>query len=313
MSLAYDDNFSYYDLDENNPFEGQEYAKIAPFPGANGNNYFDEPQEKAVLYYIDPQTPRHAKDVILTKLLHNELRYLTEAVVLRYPKFVGLCGIDELVQMAFINLYEQLEKFKPHRLNKIGKVCKAYSYYGTIVRNFCKTHSEKTYKHESVHSAFDKVRDDLESNERYSYQLGSQQKEVGYESLKHLMTTRIREKIANSEKMRPNDMKIGHALITIFESWNYIYEDSVTSDEKTPTDFFLKKKIFQIIKDITGLTTKDISAALRSFGDIYGDLFREQQRDLMNDEGFGTEEDGGNDDNEFNDEFSYQSNDYNYY
>lgn len=301
MSISDNENTYYALIEETDDLlEPTAFQKMAPYPGANGRNYFDEPQEKAVLYYIDPQTPRSAKDAVLTKLLHDQLRYMTEAIVMRYPKFVGVCGIEELVQMAFINLYEQLDKFKPFKLNKMGKVCKAYSYYGTIVRNFCKTHSEKTYKHESAHSHIDNmyenVRDELEGNTRYSYQLGVTQKEVGYETLKQDMTTRLRNKISNPEKIRPNDLKVGHALITVFESWNYIYEESFTVEEKAPTDFFLRKKIFQIIKDITGLTTKDISTSIRSFGEIYVDLFREQQAHLHSDD---------NEDNP-EDEYSYE-------
>lgn len=299
MILA-DEKPTYYNLVEDevdNLLEPSKHQKMAPFPGADGNNYFDEAQEKAVLYCIDPQTPRAGKDIVLTKLLHDQLRYMTEAIVMRYPKFVGLCGVEELIQMAFINLYEQMDKFKPHKLNKLNKVCKAYSYYGTIVRNFCKTHSEKTYKHESAHSTFDNVRDDLEGNERYSYQLGATPKEIGYEALKADMTTRLREKISHADKIRPNDLKVGHALITIFESWTYIYEESFTIEDKAPTDFYLRKKVFQIIKDITGLSTKDISTSVRSFGDTYSDLFRDQQRQIMSD------------DNEENpeDDYSYES------
>lgn len=295
MKLADNEN-TYYSLIEetDNLLEPTAFQKMAPYPGANGRNYFDEPQEKAVLFYIDPQTPRIAKDAVLTKLLHDQLRYMTEAIVMRYPKFVGLCGIEELVQMAFINLYEQLEKFKPFKLNKLNKVCKAYSYYGTIVRNFCKTHSEKTYKYESAHSTFDNVRDDLEGNEQYSYQLGAMNKGVGYEALKLDMTTRLRDKIAHADKIRPNDLKVGHALITIFESWNYIYEESFTIEDKPPTDFFLRKKIFQIIKDITGLNTKDITPTIRSFGETYSELFREQQKELMSDDNVDNPEDDYN-------------------
>lgn len=294
------DNDTYYGLAEENEVLETAYPKMPPYPGANGKNYFDEPQEKAVLYVIDPQTPREAKDIILTKLLHDQLRYLTEAIVMRYPKFVGICGIEELVQMAFINLYEQLDKFKPFRLNKQGKVCKAYSYYGTIVRNFCKTHSEKTYKHESIHNNYDVAREHLEGSEKYSYKLGAAPKDVAYETLKQNMTTRLQEKIGNADKMRPNDLKVAHALIPVFESWTYIYEECFTNEEKPPTDFYLRKKIFQIIKEITGLSTKDISSAIRNFGDMYTELFQEYQRINLSDD---------NEDNP-EDDFAYDNNNY---
>lgn len=284
------------------------FKKVGPFPGTAGKKYFDEAEERAVVYHIDPQTPQSAKNKLFTQVLHDKLKYMANSILQVYPKFVGQCGEEELAEMAFVNLYENMYKFKPFGPNKQGEesLARAFSYYGTIIRNFYKTHSEKTYKHESAHSIFDNVREDLEGNERYSYEIGKGNKEIGYEFLKQEMTTRLRNRIANPEKMRPNDLRVGHALIQIFESWRFIYDDSVVVEPdgkevrtKPPTDFYLRKKIFQIIKDITGLSTKDISAAIRNFGEGYGELFREHQADILSDEN-----------PENHDDFSYGSTDY---
>jgi hypothetical protein len=285
------------------------YKKVGSFPGYEGKKYYDEPEERVVLYHIDPQTPQSAKNKLFTQFLHDKLRYMANSIAHVYPKYAGICGEEELADMAFVYLYENMYKFKPFGPNREGQECvaKSYSYYGTILRNYYKTHSDKTYKHETAHSIFDNVRNDLESNERYSYEIGGNHKDIKYEYLKTEMTNRIRNRISNSEKMRPNDLKVGYALIQIFESWRFIYENSMKDEgddenktPKPPTDFYLKKKIFQIIKDITGLSAKDISVAIRGFGESYGDLFREHQTELLSDDNPAN----------YEDEFTYETTDY---
>lgn len=245
--------------------------------------YFAETEELAVIYFIDPQTPNQMRNRIYETYLYKPLRKLTEGVSKRYAPYSGLLGQEELEEAAFIALFDVMHKFRPYRLNTAGDVCKAYSYYGTIVRNWCSNFCEKTYDKENSHSTIEEVFDQFDSDLRFSYEIEDEDEDEKnpFETLMKSITANVRKEIATNEDLKVNDMKVGEAIIAIFENWSAIYaEESKNFDEKRKlTPYFLRKKINQIMKDFTGLQSKDIKKSMKVYKSLYHFLLDEQLKD----------------------------------
>ena len=64
-------------------------------------------------------------------------------------------------------------------------------------------------------------------------------------------------------KLNENEIKVGDALITILDNWETIFEQ-VESGNK-----YNKNLILSYIREITGLTTKDIRLGMRRYKKIY--------------------------------------------
>lgn len=243
--------------------------------------YFGEIEEQAVIYFIEPQTPNDLRNKLYERYLYKPLRKLTEGVAKTYAPYSGLLGQEEMEDMAFVKLFELMPKFNPFVLNEKGVPRKAFSYYGTIIRHECSSYCLNTYKRENTQSQIEEVYDRFESDLRYSYEIDdSKEERNSFETLMKSITTNVREEIASNRELKINDLKVGEAIIAIFENWNYIYEEeSKNFDEKRKlTPYFLRKKINQIMKDYTGLQSKDIKKSMKLYKSLYHFLLDEQTK-----------------------------------
>jgi hypothetical protein len=232
--------------------------------------YFGEKVETAVRVYIHPDTSQGEKNKIFSEIIYEPLQELVKSIVGRYPKYIGVIGLEELEQQAFIAVYENMHKYDPYKLTPVGKEPKAFSYYGTICRNFIKTHSVKTYKLESHHDLIDAYNDYFEKDMNFSYDIDGALNGSIYNNIFPTISNRIKKEVRENHNLKVNDIKVGESLIIIFENWNVIYGD----EDKKLTPFYLKKKIYQYIKDITGLTAKDIKNSIKVYQKVYGSLLQ---------------------------------------
>jgi hypothetical protein len=233
--------------------------------------YFDNKVEAAVRAYISSETTQGEKNSIFTEILYEPLQELVKSIVGRYPKHVGVIGVEELEQQAFIAIYENMHKFDPNKKTKKGKNPKAFSYYGTICRNYVKTHSQKSYKLESNQDIFNGFGDDsFDSLDNFSYDIDETGHESIYGNILKDVSKTISNEIASNITLKTNDIKVGQVLIMIVENWSTIYGE----EDKKLTPFFLKKKLHQLITDLTGLTPKEVKNSLKTFQKMYGGLLQ---------------------------------------
>jgi hypothetical protein len=232
--------------------------------------YFGDSVETAVRAYINPETSQGEKNRIFTEVLYAPLQELVKSIIGRYPKHVGVIGVEELEQQAFIAVYENMHKFKPDRRTKTGKLPKAFSYYGTICRNFVKTHSLKSYKLESNQDIFETFSESFESNNNFTYNIDDKPYDSVYGNILNDVAGTIKSEIAQNVSLKTNDLKVGQVLIMIVENWATIYGE----EDKKLTPFFLKKKIHQLIAELTSLTPKEVKASLKTYQKIYGGLLQ---------------------------------------
>lgn len=244
--------------------------------------YFGEAQENAVIEYAK-STSESERNRLYRKYLCEPLQKMVHIILYRYPIDRGDCSIEELEIDGLSHVVQQLAKYRPGMLNKKGEPVKAYSYLGTIIRNYYKTHSTKSGKKRNTLLDFDEVSDHLESNEDFMYELTTYDDHLTndsfYKKLFQELSSTIREKIDTSMYLKPNDILVGNSLIDIFDNWeNYFFEE-INSNVKL-TKKYVKDKVLYIIREQSNLMNKDIRCSIKTFIPMY----RTVKNEIINDE-----------------------------
>ena len=161
-------------------------------------------------------------------------------------------------------------KFNPNKITKSGKKTKAFSYCQTIVRNYFKDHSKKSYNEKKANLSYDDYVDEVHQNPDYHYEMKDEDHYM-LDRLINDIVSKIRKKIEDSEGMKKNEIIVGEAVINVLTNWEYLFmEDSPSGKyNKKVTNKFAKNKILLYLKEQTGLTTKEIRMALKPFKELY--------------------------------------------
>jgi len=231
--------------------------------------YFGEREEKAVLDYINSDS-QEEKNRIYNEILIEPFRKMKESILRRYPIHIGNYDMEEVESNALTHLIEHMIKFNPDKITKSGNKTKAYSYCQTIIRNYYKDHSKKSYMEKKVNLCFDDYAEEINESLDYSY-------EIELESQHHLeklingVIAKIDNKISSDTSMKKNEIIVGDAIINVLRNWHILFmEDSPDGKyNKRVTNKFAKNKILFFLKEQTELSTKEIRIAIKPFKEIY--------------------------------------------
>lgn len=247
--------------------------------GSNDKRYFTEVEEAAIVKYN--QTDDHIdKNKIFTNEIYKPLKKLVHEICKKYQTGTGKFGMVDMETMAFSHTWQQIPKFNPNKPNKLGEMPKAYSYLGTVCRHFVTNFGKQSYKEKLVNDNIEDYKIDYDEidksrKDRYILETFEQSNNSDidvYESILNGIVIEIRNNIDIRTDLTINEIKVGEAIILIFENWKGIYE---SNDVDKLSNFFAKKKIQQLIKDITNLETKDIKPAFEVFNAIYKSTYAE--------------------------------------
>ena len=219
--------------------------------------YFGERQEKAVLDFLTCLDPSE-KEKIFTKELKKPLDKMIESIIRRYKLYVKNYSFEDLHSDTFSFLITKMEKFNPEA-NK-----KAYSYFGTIIKNYLLGKILKQDKEMKQNLSYEDMYSSIEENEKYSYCIDKP--EGSYEEFILDISSKIEEKISN-KGLNENEIKIAYALIDILKNWEKIFNETSSNSDK-----FNKNKVLSHIRDYTLLSTKDIRISMKKFKEIYGNI-----------------------------------------
>jgi hypothetical protein len=161
-------------------------------------------------------------------------------------------------------------KFDPNKITKSGNKTKAYSYCQTIIRNYFKDHSKKSYTEKKINLSYDDYIDEINENMEFSYEI-EMETQHHLEKLINNVIGRIDEKINNDATIKKNEIIVGDAIINVLKNWHVLFmEDSPEGKyNKKITNKFAKNKILLFLKEQTGLSTKEIRIAIKPFKEIY--------------------------------------------
>ncbi len=250
---------------------------------SNDKRYFTEVEELAIVKYNKTKSIDE-KNKIFTQEIYKPLKKLVHEIAKKYNTGFGKFGPMELETMAFSHVFEQIPKFNPEKPNKLGEMPKAYSYLGTVARHFVTNFGKKSWKEKLTNENIEDYKIDYDEvdksrKDRYimvSYEMHDSQLDI-YEILMKRIISVIKDFIERKTDLTKNEVKIGEAIIMIFENWPTISE---THELQNLSNFFAKKKMQMMIKDMTNLENKDIKPAFEVYQTLYKEVFSQVHNEI---------------------------------
>jgi hypothetical protein len=162
-------------------------------------------------------------------------------------------------------------KYDPNKPTKNGNKAKAFSYCQTIIRNFYKDWSKKSYTEKKTNLSYDDYIEEINENVEYSYEMELETTHQ-YEHLINTVVSEIEIKINGDPiTMKRNEIIVGDAIINVLKNWHVLFMEETPEGKynKRVTNKFAKNKILLFLKEQTGLSTKEIRIAIKPFKEIY--------------------------------------------
>lgn len=185
---------------------------------------------------------------------------MIESIIRTYKLHRQSYIFEDLHADALSFLITKFDKFKPEK----GK--KSFSYFGTICRNYLFGEMIKEYKRNTKITEMENIPTAVLGREDLVTHIDQEHLDltVFIESLITQIKTEVSEKELNE-----NEFKVGHSLIKILEEWKVLFSDSQGNKNSTK---FNKNLILLYIRDMTGLTTKEIRNSMKRFKGLYFDF-----------------------------------------
>jgi hypothetical protein len=147
------------------------------------------------------------------------------------------------------------------KINKFDhtKNHKAYSYFGTICKNYLMGAIQKDTKETNRNVSYDDISSDLEEKPDLSYTIDDDV--LDYRNVIIKLTIKL-EEFVESENLSDNEKKLGYALLEIFNNFEKIFQNGEGNK-------FNKNLILLSLREMTSLSTKEIRISLKKFKKLY--------------------------------------------
>ncbi len=231
-------------------------AKRGRKPSNKRKGYFYEEQEEAVKNYLKAET-KEEKDKIFKKWLEPAFEKMITSIIRRY----NLYPPDENFQDTFDDtvsfLMTKIECFKP------DSGYKAYSYCGTICKNYLIYKINQFNKNQKRNERYDMMQSDISDSIKFSYDDDSNN--ISFlTKLMNNTVSKINDIIEKREKFRlsEDEIKVGKALIELMNNWEDLFA-------QMGSDKFNKSSILLFLKETTLLNTKQIRDGMKKYKTAY--------------------------------------------
>jgi len=214
--------------------------------------YFGEEQEKAVVNYLE-STDEAEKNKIFNEYLREPLIIMVESIIRRYKLYRKDLEFEEIHTDTMSFLITKINKFD-HTKNH-----KAYSYFGTICKNYLMGAIQKDTKEQNRSVSYDDISSDIEDRADLSYTIDEYV--IDYRDVIIKLTISL-EEFMESEELTDNEQKLGYALIEIFSNFDKIFQEGDGNK-------FNKNLILLSLREMTSLSTKEIRISLKRFKKLY--------------------------------------------
>lgn len=215
-------------------------------------NYFDVREEEAVRKFLIAETS-YEKNKIYNQFLRLPLDKMISSIIRRYKLYRKDMNFEEIHTDTHSFLMTKVDKFKPDK-NK-----KAYSYFGTICKNYLMGQIIKDQKETNRKISYEDISSSLEERPDMSYRIDDDIIETDYVINKYL--EELKDYI-ESEQLNDNETKLGYALIDLFDNYETIFYG-------TDNNKFNKNVILLSLREMTNLSTKEIRSSIKRFKKLY--------------------------------------------
>ena len=234
------------ELNETNLQDEKQKTKL------KNKNYFDIREEQAVKDYIIAESYEE-KERIYNTYLRDPLDKMIESIIRRYKLYRKDMNYNDVHSDTHSFLMTKVDKFKPAK-NK-----KAYSYFGTICKNYLMGQILKDQKETNRKISYEDISSTLENRPDMVYYIEFEK--IDAEKIINVFLTDLRVYVTNNIE-NENELKLGHALIELFDNYGNIF---IGNDNNK----FNKNIVLLSLREMTNLNTKEIRIYLKKFKVLY--------------------------------------------
>jgi hypothetical protein len=150
-------------------------------------------------------------------------------------------------------LMTKVDKFKP------SKEKKAYSYFGTICKNYLMGQIIKDQKETNRKVSYEDMSQSIEERPDMMYRIDDEEMDTNAIIIKYLNELRY---FIENENLSDNEVKLGYALIDLFDNYESIFSSADNNK-------FNKNVILLSLREMTNLSTKEIRGSIKKFKKLY--------------------------------------------
>jgi len=216
------------------------------------SNYFDVREENAVRLFLASETYEE-KNRIYNEFLRAPIDKMIESIIRRYKLYRKDMDFTDIHNDTHSFLITKVDKFKPDK-NK-----KAYSYFGTICKNYLMGQIIKDQKDQNRKISYEDISTKLENRPDMVYFL--EYENVSSEMVIKEFVNKM-NKFMEESTLNNSEVKLGYALIELFENYEEIFIG-------TDNNKFNKNLILLSLREMTNMTTKEIRVSMKKFKKLY--------------------------------------------
>jgi len=214
--------------------------------------YFGEEQEQAVVRFLESEN-EDEKNKIFNEYLREPLKIMVESIIRRYKLYRKDYNFEQIHTDTLSFLMTKISKFDT------TKNYKAYSYFGTVCKNYLMGTIQKDQKLMNRSVSYEDISSRIEDRADLSYIIDEEI--IDYKDVVNKLTVEL-EKFVEEENLNENEQKLGYALVEVFTNFEKIFQ--VGEGNK-----FNKNLILLSLREMTSLSTKEIRVAMKKFKKLY--------------------------------------------
>ncbi len=224
---------------------------------STSKNYFGPEEEQAFQDYLLSSSQEERNRLFDTKL-KIPFTKMIESIIRRYNLFTPYEEFEDTFNDTLSFLATKAGNFKP------GKGKKAYSYCGTICKNYLINKRQTTMKRNNKFLSYDVVYTESNPDNRVETPSSSSSSDDPFnKGLISNVTNDIINTIEegfwdDGNKMTKSEKKVGYAIIEILNNWENIFKIGDTQK-------FNKTSVLYFIKENTMLPTKQVLDAIKKY------------------------------------------------
>lgn len=211
--------------------------------------YWTKDHEDAVKRYLTDDLSWEERDRLFSKEIYPALRQLVENIAFTFHLTTPETPVSEQIDDCLGHILLKFDKYDPE------KGSKAFSYYGTVAKNYFILLQNKAYKKKVQTTEIDNTEGleiilDLAIDHEYESELDSPQFFIAY------LADHIESLLEEDISLHTNTWKLGEAVIYIMRNYSHMKLGN-------------KNTFYHIVRDMTGLSTKEISKSLKDLKPVY--------------------------------------------
>lgn len=216
-----------------------------------GEKYWTAKHEEYVRQYLQMPEGLEADD-FFRENLYPVLKKLIENIMFRYKLNISDANPSDQIKDVLSYVMSKFRKFEPDKGHK------AFSYYGTVAKNYMILKKKKNY--EQMITVYDI--DELEGVEE-EYNLYSEPEYESQQDSKeffiYYIAKRLKEIIETDLSISPNTYKLAEVIIYLMDNHQLV-------------NIYSKNQFYFLAKEMTSMSTKEITKALVELRKIYEEI-----------------------------------------